>query len=179
MGYNFNRSSNSNNDSHLKLSENESRKIMVLPENSDEFDSEISWGMFGLNNLQSTNLFISRDDILRLYSDFDEDNGMSKILNQLLVFPSGNIQEITDIKWEEPGQNNLYVYQNQKSVYKLVTKAYSNSKQNDIDEEPLEVVTDSMDDLDDYFASLSETQDEIIADSEEISNTDSVFGRLG
>ena len=164
---------------YLKLKPDESRKVMVMPENSDEFDGEIQFGMFGIENLQTTNLFISRKTILRLYPDWDEESGLSGIVNNLLVFPSGNIQEITNCELQVPGINNIFLADNEKSSYLLSTRAYYNSKQNEIKEEPKEEVTESMDDLDSYFSSLEETQTVVTEDADEISDVDSVFGALG
>ena len=164
--------------SHLSLGENESRKVMLLPENSDEFDGSQSFSMWGLDNLRTLNLFISRKSLLKLYPDFDDEKGYSGILNSLLVFESGSIQEITFIEPQVPGINNVFLSDEDKSSYLLTTRAYSQSKQNDIKEEPEEVVMDEMEDIDSYFKSLDDKKEVIETEADTKSNTDSVFGSL-
>jgi hypothetical protein len=167
-----------NDFTHLQLDPSQQMEVYMLPENSEMFDGDLSWGMYGIDNLYTTGLFISRTELLRLYPDFDESKGYSDIINNLIVFPSGAVQEITDFQPFTEGINNLFVYDDEKSVYRIVTRAYSNSKQNEIDTSGT-VIEPAFQDIDDYFADLEVVKDNIEQEGDTISSTDSVFGNLG
>lgn len=187
--------------SHLKQS-GDSKKILLLPEETANWEGDLAWDIFGMNNLRTVNFFVSRQSLLSLYEDFDGLNTAKSIINSLIVLPSGTIMEITDMKDDPETGNNLFTYADNKSVFLLATKVYNNSQQNDINVESTgepkttkdsskspeddyieysdtEIQADSFDDLDEYFKSLDNTKYNQNIDGDEINNSDSVFGSLG
>ena len=163
---------------YRKLNKDNSRKIMLMPEDPAGFDDEISFGLFGIQDNRSENLFISRKTIIHIFPDFDDSNGYNDIFNQLIVFPSGKVMEISDFKCQVPGINNLYLNPDEKSSYLMTVIPYSFNKQDEIEEEPDEIIQEEMETLDDFFTSLDETEEKIEVEADKVSNTDSVFGSL-
>ena len=56
----------------------------------------------------------------------------TNVIGNLLVFPNDRVMEITDINITTEGINNLYTYNNEKSVYKISCKPYDFKIQNEV-----------------------------------------------
>lgn len=187
--------------SHLKKS-GDSKKITLLPEETANWEGDLAWDMFGLNNLRTINFFVSSNSLKELYDDFDGLNSAKHIINSLVVMPSGTILEITDMKDNPEGANNLFTYEDAKGVFLLSTRVYSNSVMNEISVESTgepkstkdetktpsddyieysdtEIQSESFDDLDEYFKSLDDDKIEQDIEGSKSNNADSVFGSLG
>jgi hypothetical protein len=116
--------------------------------------------------------------------------------------PNGAILEISDIDYDFEGDNNLFLFNDNKSVYRITTRMYNNSKQDEIQikddpstnqkvektvEDGLldiefnedEIAEDTFTNLDEYFSSLDDNKIEQDTEGQKISNSDSVFGSLG
>jgi len=139
--------------SHLKMVQGDSAKITMLPENSDGWDGDFSWDMFGLHNKRTITFFVSRksceDILLTRKEEVEKDiadgidppitgrenlgNVYNLFLNSLLVLPSGTILEITEIVTQTEGINNLFTYGDDNSVYTFTTAVYYNSQQNEME----------------------------------------------
>lgn len=92
--------------------------INVLPENSEGFDTaNIALQDFGLLNFDNVSFFVHRDVIEPVCS-------YPEIVGNLIVLPSGKTMEITMVEMQTPGVNNLYTFDDRKSVYKLTCKPY-------------------------------------------------------
>ena len=193
--------------SHMKSDKN-TTKITILPEESEQWGGGSQWDMFGLNNLRTMPFFISAEqieDLIEKYKDSYPNqplNNYKALINSLMVLPNGSFIEVTDIEAEVEGINNLYAYDDEKSVYRLVTRAYNNSRNDEIehssnDTEKTTIDTDtipgiqmvefsedkiideSMENLDEFFKSLDDGKEIQDTEGEKISNSDSVFGSLG
>ena len=195
--------------SHLKFKEKDSKKIYLLPENPNGFDGDYNWNLFGLQNNLIVNFFISSKTVEEILKEKNKDiNEIYNFLtNKLIVLPSGVIFEITDVSSLVEGVNNLFLYSDIKSVYKLTTRVYYNSKQNEFKYDPntkddpnklkqnqpqdtseapkidyqetpeSDIYEENFEDLDSYFKSLDNIN--IKEENKIKSGKDDVFGDLG
>jgi len=186
--------------SHMKSDKN-TLKILLLPEESENWGGSSQWDAFGLNNLRTMSFFISSKTINEMFDKYSVSN-YKEYINSLVVLPNKSFLEITDIEAEVDGINNLYTYSDEKSVYRVTAKAYTHNKQDEIEHSSTDteaitiddttipgikmvdysddkIIDDSSMDLDEFFNSLEE--DKVTQDTEgtEISNSDGVFGSLG
>ena len=186
---------------HNKIPKDKSVQIYLLPENSEDWEGDTIYNQFGFYNQWTQNLFISRDTVLELYPDFDQ-QGRHLLVNSLIVLPSNTVLEVTHVETYDPGVNNLWAYGDENSVYKLVVKTYDHnigdqgvseikdqieleegpnpgSDQDNIFEYDEDIDVSS---IDDFFKELeNNTKDlEEISETEPelINNTDSPFGDL-
>lgn len=135
--------------SHLKSDSNKIYDIHMLPEVSEDWDNgEFAFNPFGLVNTESVNLFVSTTDLTTA-------GVTDSMLGSLVVMPNNKIMEITNLSYEQPGINNLFVYPDAKSVAKLTCKPYDYKLINEIDN--VDASVDPLvpyDTLDNYFAEL-------------------------
>ncbi len=116
--------------SHLKSDGDKIYDMMALPETSEQFDVQnYQFSEFGFNLFENTALYVSA----KAFKDINLE--MKSIIGNLIVFPNNKVHEITDVDWQSPGINNLYTYQDQKSVYKLSTKPYEFKLNSEIENE--------------------------------------------
>jgi hypothetical protein len=176
-------------------------EIYVLPEDTSNWSTDMSWDMWGLNNLRTISFFISASTYNRIEEEFFE-NSEGTIINSLLVMPNGSILEISDLNFDFENANNLFTYPDDKSVYRITARMYNNNLHDNIqitdDPSTSEKVTKSIEDglldiefnedeiqeeaftdLEDYFKSLDDNKIEQDTEGQKISDSNSVFGSLG
>jgi hypothetical protein len=176
-------------------------EIYLLPEDTSNWSTDLAWDMWGLNNLRTISFFMSSDTYNKIQDMFFT-NGEGTIINSLLIMPNGAILEISDIDYDFEGANNLFLFNDNKSVYRITTRMYNNNKHDEIEikDDPStekkvtkttndglldiefnedEIAEDSFTNLDEYFSSLDGNKDEQDEEGQKISNSDSVFGSLG
>jgi len=107
-----------------KINNNYSKEIYIYPENPEDWEGDKIYNSFGFYNQYTQHVFISTDTILKLFPDFNTDNGRSKLINNLIIVPSGTILEITNAEVYEPGINNLWGFGDKISTFKLSLKIY-------------------------------------------------------
>lgn len=146
--------------SSIKTDNSKIFEIFALPENSDSWDSGgYNFSEFGLLNLDNASVFISKitvEEILNI--EFKE------LYNNLIVMPNNKIMEVTDVQFEVPGINNLYVFKNSKSAYKLTLKPYSLKLTDEIDTQDI-----SIEDGEDY-STLNNYFDELLGKKTALDN---------
>lgn len=104
--------------SHMKSDKDKIWDMYALPETSETFDIEsYNYTPFGFNSFENCNLFVSK-------KIFDEICTLDKIVGNLIVLPNNKTMEITNCEFMVPGINNLYTYNDEKSVYKLSCRPY-------------------------------------------------------
>ena len=170
----------------------EFKDITILPEDTNNWEGEIGYQSWGRFNDMSQNCFISKADILKLYPDFyEEKNSKAKILNSLLLTPSGTFLEVTNISEFEPGINNLWAYADTPSSYKLTVKVYTNNLADEglssintqvvLDDQEAFSETEDIDtsDVDEFFNTLSSLKEQQDIQGDEISSSGGPFGSLG
>lgn len=139
--------------SHLKSDSLKIYDMYVLPENSEDWDSSgYNFSNFGLINLENVSLFVAK-------SNFDSigttaNNQFSGIVGNLFIFPNNKIMEITDVELTVPGVNNLFTFNDAKSVYKLVCKPYDFKLINELPAEDITYSEQAYETLDNYFQDL-------------------------
>ena len=184
--------------SHMTSSE--STEIYLLPEDTTNWSTDLQWNVWGLDNMRTISFFLSDDDYQKISDEFFE-NGEGTIINSLLIMPNGSILEISDFSYDFEGGNNLFMYPDQKSVYRITARMYNNSKQDEINipDDPTtnetvtktiedglldvefnedEISKESFTDLENYFSSLDDIKDDQDREGQKISSSDSIFGSL-
>jgi hypothetical protein len=184
--------------SHFKTTK-EPKEIYVMPENPENWEDTEVFNSFGFFNNGIQHVFITKDTILNLYPDIDEstETWRTEIMNSMIVLPSNTLLEITDIQQYHEGLGNLWAFADDIISYKLAVKVYDNMLGDEIeidskvtldesgkDGEPVifqkEELTTS-EEIDDFFKSINEINDEIDEKAKEIpkADNDNVFGNLG
>jgi hypothetical protein len=176
-------------------------ELYLLPEDTSNWQNDLQWDVFGLNNLRTISFFMSSVTYERIKETFGSEK-FDGLLNSLLVMPNGAILEISDIDFDFEGGNNLFLFSDSKSVYRITTRMYQTSKQDEIDikddpqtseivektiEDGLleieynedEIINKSYQELEEYFSNLEDNKEEQDTEGQKISNSDSVFGSLG
>jgi len=182
--------------SHFKVSnKTEFIDLTLLPEDSSNWEGENGFNSFGLFQQYNTNVFVAADDLLEIYPNFlEEAGGRSKILNSLIITPSGTILEITNVEPFTPGVSNLWSFADNPNSYKLTTKIYSLN----ISDEGVGLIETNIDlsegndgeifnasqdvntdEIDNFFDSLTVKKDTIKETAKPISDEESPFGTLG
>lgn len=137
--------------SHLKTDSEKIYSMYVLPENTEDWNNDgYNFSNFGLVNLENITLFVAKSNFVTLdHSEFGD------IVGNLLIFPNNKIMEITDVDATVPGINNLYTFNDSKSVYKLTCKPYDFKLINEISSNDISFEeNESYDTLDNYFQEL-------------------------
>lgn len=148
-------------------------KVMVYPENTGTYnDQNDLLSKFGLLMNDSTPLFISRK-----YMDIiHEDGNYHHSVGDVIMMPSGQLFEVTELEAQVPGLNNMFTYNNTKNVFLLKTRAYTyNHDQVNITDDP------DIPDFDNLFGIETIAEEKAVqeAESKIVKNLDPVFGDLG
>lgn len=188
----------------IKTNKEDTFLIPMLPENSDTYDDiGVNFSEFGMLNVESINMFVSRKVIDKVFEEkFDEEgvedeeyvvdsfSPIKRLQSNLVILPSNRVMEITNVEFMVPGINNLFTEQDTKNVYKLTMKTYDVKLTDDlesINDEDTETIG-SYKELDSYFNELTnnhntvedEAKVQIDKDTEKIvvPPADDVFGRF-
>lgn len=168
--------------SHLKSDSSKIYDIYMMPENTEEWDtSQYGMNEFGLLNFDNVSLFVAKSsfDVLGTVN-----NEFANIIGNLIVFPNNKIMEVTDVEWMVPGVNNLFTYNDTKSVYKLTCKPYEFKLINELDNVDIEANNDAnapYETLDVYFDELigqATAQDEEASVTPQVSTVEKTVGSL-
>lgn len=184
--------------SHLLSDRSRTFEIFALPENMEDFNKdEFRFTQFGLDNFDTLDLFIHKSSIESIpgvrhntlnnvaYSRELESNISNidyRVIGNLIVLPSGKIMEVTDQSTTTPGINNMFVYKNQKTVYKLTCVQYKPQLVDELDALDRSTIGSDVDEvssmipnlnLEKYFDELSLERDDqdFEAEVHELSNT--------
>lgn len=153
--------------------------IDVLPADQSDIErQEYQFTEFGLNYLYSNEVFISSKSLAKLGINLEA------LYSALIVFPSNQVMEITDVDFKVPGVNNLWAYTDLKSVIKLTLNSYQFKLHDDIQdkdlvntlevegespekiEENIEISDENFKVLDNYFVSILNTKTDQDIESE-------------
>jgi hypothetical protein len=111
--------------SHIKTDPGRIYELYALPEVSESWDNIASnFSNFGMLNVETINLFVSRKSIDEIYENISDFKGFSEVIGNLVVMPNNRIMEITDFQFEVPGSSNLFAFNNTKNVYKMTCKTH-------------------------------------------------------
>lgn len=131
----------------------------MLPESSDDWDTS-NFGMTGLGlvNYENITLFAAKSSFDPKPDDTVDD--LHEIAGNLIVLPNNKVMEITSCDATVPGINNLFTYNDAKSVYKLVCKPYDFKLINEVSSEDISLETGvPYESLDNYFDELIGVKD--------------------
>ena len=139
--------------SHLKSDSSKIYDIYMLPETSEDWDtSSTAFTNFGLVNFDNVSLFIAKSSLDPLPDTIDEP---LNLIGNLIVFPNNKVMEITDSEWSVPGVNNLFTYNDAKSVIKVTCKPHDFKLINELDTVDISAEEDvPYETLDHYFNEL-------------------------
>lgn len=111
--------------SSIKTNSDSIFEIYLMPENTENWDNGgFNYTQFGFTDMNNINMFCSKFSLEAMNIDVKNING------NLVVLPNNKIMEITNYDFCTPGVNNLFTFNNAKSVYKLTLVPY-NVKIND------------------------------------------------
>ena len=181
--------------SHIKLDKNLVYEMYGLPENPEDFDEyERLETQFGMPIGQTMNIFISKNTALNLIkwsenskNEIDITLGMiHQLLSSLIILPGGKILEITNFDLDPPGLSNMFAFNKQKNVIRLMCKSYVHDDANEIDVdesvtgEPVENPnTENFESLEKYFDELVDIKVKQDEEAEDFNSyEDDVFGRF-
>lgn len=112
-----------NEAGHISASEDSIFKdIMLRPENPALFEDDDILNKFGFMSMSNINLFISSAEALKIVDNIED---IVKMVGSIILLPSGKYLEITNVKVQVPGVNNMFLYANQKNVFMFICKPYS------------------------------------------------------
>ena len=140
--------------SHLKSIPGEIYDIYMLPETTEDWDTGgFDITSFGLVNFENLVLFAAK-------SSFDPDPDIIDdpldIVGNLIVLPNNKVMEVTGVDVTVPGVNNLFTYNDAKSVYKLTCKPHDFKIINEISSEAISLDPNTpYETLDNYFNELT------------------------
>lgn len=153
--------------------------IDVLPADQSDIErQDYQFTEFGLNYLYSNEVFISSKSLAKLGINLEA------LYSALIVFPSNQVMEITDVDFKVPGVNNLWAYTDLKSVIKLTLNSYQFKLHDNIQdkdlvntlevegdspekiEENIEISDENFKVLDNYFESILNTKTDQDLESE-------------
>lgn len=138
--------------SHMKSDNSKIYDMHMLPEESENWDtSEFNMNDFGLGNFENIVMFVAK-------SSFDGIVELPQITGNLIVFPNNKVMEITNTDPVVAGMNNLFTYDNAKSVYKLTCKPHEFKLINELDDTAvIHEEAEGNETLDVYFQELLDT----------------------
>ncbi len=152
--------------SHMKSDNNKIYDIYMLPETSEDWDSG-GFGMsnFGLMSLENITLFAAKSAFDTVPDSIEDQH---EILGNLIVLPNNRVMEITNVEATTPGVNNLFTYNDAKSIYKLTCKPHDFKLINELDTVDIAIdPTVPYETLDVYFQ-------ELIGDKVQVDNATNV-----
>ena len=178
--------------SRLSVDDKKTFDIFLLPSETENYGGDFSLSVFGLSNNETLTAFISASTMKKIHPKIVEDVGTNfdYILGDLIVFQSGKIMEISGFSPYVEGINNLFVYNDNKNLYKLTLRTYiGNSIEKNTDETSLESVSiENLEKIFDIDEEIEQKQDEIAKQPKKVNkrkpvvskNThNNVFGAFG
>lgn len=171
------------------------KEVTLLPEDANTWEGDVAYNGFGIYQQYSQHLFISAQDMLRLYPDFlTASSGRSEVVNSLLITPSSTILEVTHVESYDVGVANLWAYNDDPKSYKLTVKIFANNLADEGTTEIEETINleegpdgeiftydEPVDtsDIDNFFETLSSTKDKQNIEGDKKSSSGGPFGSLG
>ncbi len=117
--------------SHLKIDNDAVHQFFAMPNATDMWEGESAlFSKFGLQNLESISIFVSRTDFEKIHPELANREGAATVDNlpngNLVVFNNNKIMEVSnfELATSEHGNNNVFTSDREKNVYKLTLKAY-------------------------------------------------------
>ena len=149
-------------------------KIYMYPENTQQFNAQNDLlTKFGIIMQDEISLYVSKREFIKVFPSSDFQRGV----NDLIMLPSQQIFEISDIEAQVVGVNNMFTYNNTKNVYLVKCKPYNyNYDQIEITDEEDEPIN-----FDELFDIPKKEEEKVVQEtqSKSVPNLDPIFGDLG
>jgi len=141
--------------------------IMAYPAEAGDIERpEYQFSEFGLNYIYGNEVFVSSKSLATLGLNLEA------LYSALVVFPSNQVMEVTDVDFKVPGVNNLWAFSDLKSVIKLTLNTYQFKLHDNIEDKDL---INTMENTGD---SPEEIKDDIELDKENYKVLDNYFESL-
>ena len=180
----------------LGIDDKKAFDIFLLPSETENFGGDVQLNVFGLFNNESLTAFVSAETMKKIHPNIVTDTGTNfdYILGDLVVFESGRIMEVSGFSpYVEGSVNNLFVYNDNKNIYKITLKTYlgNNLENNNIIESSSNLEIEAIEHLEEIFEldkDVKEKQDALASTKGKVNkkkpvvskNThNNVFGELG
>lgn len=140
--------------SHMKSDSDKIFDIYMLPEISEDWDQgDYSYNQGYFNNFDVINLFAARTNFESIIGN---ESDIGKIIGNLVILPNNKIMEVTNVDITVPGINNLFTYNDAKTVYTLSCKPYDSKLIQELDTVDISVDPDDepYETIDSYFSEL-------------------------
>lgn len=111
----------------LGVDDNSVFEIFLLPSETDNYGGDIQLGVFGMLNNESLTGFVSSSTMKKIHPNIVNDVGTNfdYILGDLVIFQSGKVMEVSAFSpYVEGSINNLFVYNDDKNIYRITLKTY-------------------------------------------------------
>lgn len=135
--------------------------VHLLPANADDLDhGSYRFSDFGFNNFDTSEVFISAKEVAKY------NLAIETMMSSLVVLPSNQVFEVTNVEHQVPGINHQWAYSDAKSAFKLTLRVYEFKMHDEIEQpdlinsleveshEELHPKVDNYDALDGYFETL-------------------------
>jgi len=116
---------------HISVDNKNVYEFYAMPGETDMWGSDGGlFSKFGLQNLDTISLFISRSDMEKIHPELTNREGRATIDNlpngNLVVFDSNKIMEVTsfELMSADFNRNNIFTSNRDKNVYKITLKSY-------------------------------------------------------
>ena len=117
----------------------EHQSIKVNDEDTFEFNVKLGedggfinpgdfFSKFGLSSQASLEMYFSAVTMERIHPDIYAGKGYDGIVGNLLKLPNGKFMEITNFEDEIEGYNNMFAYANEKKLFKINVKTYTENR---------------------------------------------------
>lgn len=186
--------------SHYKADDSTSYEVYVMPENAEDFDEfeRLQTQFPGVIGDSSMNLYISKISMRELVQKSENTQNqidvtqcneiVQKLIGSLLILPSGQIMEVTNLSLDVLGANNAFMNAVDKNVYTVKCRTYVHKASHEVsvnpdikDSESLDngETPDMFDTLDKYFIEMTQRNESIKEEAKNrFDKEDPVFGRF-
>jgi len=117
--------------SHLRIDNENVHEFFAKPEETSQWEGDNSlYSKFGLQNMDTMNIFVSRTDMEKIHPEIVNREGKATVDNlphgNLVSFDSNKLMEVTEMRLTSDtfGNNNVFDSNLTKNVYKLTLKSY-------------------------------------------------------
>lgn len=153
--------------SSVKTNDTDIFDVHLLPNDSSDIEhSSYRFSDFGFNNFDTSEVYISAKEVAKYNLSIE------KMMSSLVVFPSNQVFEITNVEHLVPGINHLWSYSDAKSAFKLTLRVYEFKMHDELEQqdlintfevescEELHSKVENYDVLDGYFETLLKQEQE-------------------
>lgn len=126
--------------------------IHALPSNADSIDTnEYQFGDFGFINDDTCTVYMSTTELFKYSLDVDD------LMSSLVILPSNKIMEITDVKVNSDGINNLWGYSDVKTSFIVTMRQYNINSHDELNDSIINTLDIEVEDTESVEDVIQET----------------------